>query len=104
MDDSTGNGGEKMVSKGNFLDFCEDATNNRALAQKLIDLVNDNGTTPPPQGTTPPPQGTTPQQVLDFFITHRYHGVTIEDCVKIIALKGPTGSVPVVLPGGGGSY
>jgi hypothetical protein len=79
----------KMVSKGNFLDFCEDTVTNIELARNLVNLVN-----------TP---GTTAKMILDFFVGERYHEVTIEDCVKILNLKGP-GALPIDLPEGDNQY
>lgn len=89
MDYSTGNGGEKMVSKGNFLDFIEEASTNIPFAQAFKDVINA--------------PNVTAQDLLNFFNTNRYHGVNLEDCTKLLKTVA-SGPLNLPLPTSAGQY
>ena len=61
----------KLLSKGNFLDYIEDASKSNQLVQSLIDeLYND------PNATA--------QSIYGFFHANGYYGVSLEDCAKLM--------------------
>jgi hypothetical protein len=64
----------KQQSKGNFLDFVEEASKPKsALGAKFIDLMEN--------------PGTTLEQLMVFFENNHYKDVTLGDCRKLMTAK-----------------
>lgn len=59
-----------MVSKGNFLDFIEDAAKSKPLVDELLAEAYK------PDETA--------QELLNFLYAKGYYGVTLADCFKLL--------------------